>query len=283
MNTSLKGFLIAALLALTTACAQQPTNTQAQQDAQSTVNESPKIAAVPVDEQIEDAPLSASIPTYADERDPLESINRELWDFNWEVLDKYLLRPLAVGYTSLPQGAQTSVRSFVTNLEEPGYALNSLLQGKLKKTGVATGRFLINSTIGLLGFFDVANHMGLVQHKEDFGQTLAVTANVGDGPFLMLPGYGPTTVRDGVGDFVDGQIFPMYLIDWPWNLVKTGIKAVYTRADLIQQEQMINNSTDSYIFVKEAYFQNVNYKIYDGNPPIKEEFQLDDALLDEID
>ncbi|GAB3003378.1 MlaA family lipoprotein [Psychrosphaera aestuarii] len=283
MSTSLKGFFIAALLALTTACAQQPTNTQAQQDAQSTVNESPKIAAVPVDAQIEDAPLTASIPTYADERDPLESINRDLWHFNWEILDKYLLRPLAVGYTSLPQGAQTSVRSFVTNLEEPGYALNSLLQGKLKKTGVATGRFLINSTVGLLGFFDVANHMGLVQHKEDFGQTLAVTANVGDGPFLMLPGYGPTTVRDGVGDFVDGQIFPMYLIDWPWNLVKTGIKAVYTRADLIQQEQMINNSTDSYIFVKEAYFQNVNYKIYDGNPPIKEEFQLDDALLDEID
>lgn len=292
MNAFLKASLVTAILVLTAACAQQPdttsvaatTNTsQQQQDADSTINETPKIASVPVDEQVEDAPLAAQIPVYADERDPFEGFNRSMWDFNWEVLDEYLLRPLAVGYTSLPQGAQTSVRSFVTNLEEPGYALNSLLQGKFKKTGVATGRFLINSTIGLLGLFDVANHMGLVRHKEDFGQTLAVTANVGNGPFLMLPGYGPTTVRDGVGDFVDGQIFPLYLIDWPWNLVKTGIKAVYSRADLLQQEQLINDSTDPYIFVKEAYYQNQNYQIYDGNPPIKEEFELDEAFLDEID
>lgn len=219
----------------------------------------------------------------ADDRDPLESINRSLWDFNWNVLDKYVLRPLAVGYSEyLPTPAQTGVRNFVTNLEEPGYAVNSLLQGKFKHSGKAVGRFLINSTVGLIGLIDVADYMGIERHKEDFGQTLAV-AGVGNGAYLMVPGYGPTTLRDGAGDFVDGQIFPLYLLEWPAALLKTGIKAVYTRADLIAQEGMINNSVDSYVFVKEVYYQNQTFKIYDGNPPMPQEEELDEALLDEID
>jgi phospholipid-binding lipoprotein MlaA len=220
---------------------------------------------------------------YADERDPLESINRDIWDFNWEVLDTYVLRPLAVGYKDyLPEPAQKGVRNFVTNLEEPGYAVNSLLQGKFKKSGIATGRFLINSTIGIVGLFDVAGAMGMEQHKEDFGQTMAI-AGVGNGPFVMLPAYGPTTIRDGAGDFVDSQIFPMYLFDWPLTLLKTGIKAVYTRADLIQTEQLLYDSIDSYSFVKEAYYQNQNFKIHDGNPPLEEEEEFSEEFLDEID
>lgn len=222
-------------------------------------------------------------PVYVDERDPFESLNRKLWDFNWNVLDKYLLRPLAVGYSEyLPRPAQTGVRNFVTNLEEPGYAVNSLLQGKFKHSGKAVGRFVINSTVGLLGLIDVADYMGIERHKEDFGQTLAV-AGVGNGPYVMIPAYGPTTFRDGAGDFVDGQIFPLYLLDWPAALLKTGIKAVYTRADLIQQEGMINNSVDSYVFVKEVFYQNQTFKIYDGNPPLPKEEEFDEALLDEID
>lgn len=220
---------------------------------------------------------------FSDPRDPLENVNRELWDFNWNVLDKHVLRPLAVGYTEyVPAPAKTGIRNFVTNLEEPGYALNSLLQGKVKKSGTAVGRFVINSTVGILGIFDIARHMGLEQHKEDFGQTMGV-AGVGNGPYVMLPGYGPTTGRDFTGDFVDGLIFPLYLLTLPESIIKLGIKAIYTRADLIPQEKMINDSTDSYIFIKEAYYQNQNFKIHDGNPPLKEEVEFDEAFLDEID
>lgn len=252
--------LLLLLLLLTTAC-----TSNSKQQQQATTN-----GYVVVDD-------------FSDPRDPFETVNRELWDFNWNVLDKYLLRPLAVGYSEyLPRPAQTGVRNFVTNLEEPGYALNSLFQGKLKKSGKAVGRFAINTTLGILGIFDVAKYIGLDQHKEDFGQTLAV-AGVGNGPYAMIPGYGPTTARDLSGDFVDGMIFPLYLLSIPESIVKLGVKAVYTRADLLQQESMINSSTDSYIFVKEVYFQNQNFKIHDGNPPLKEEAEFDDAFLDEID
>ncbi|QTH64596.1 VacJ family lipoprotein [Psychrosphaera ytuae] len=285
MNYTMKAVLIAALVALTSACAQGPNEQQtaaATTNQVETLNESGNLATVPVDETKPFEPEPATESQYVDERDPFESFNRSMWDFNWEVLDKHILRPLAVGYTSLPQPVQQGTRSFVTNLEEPGYALNSLVQLKFKKAATGVGRFVINSTIGLLGIFDVADAMGLKRHKEDFGQTLAMVG-VGNGPFIMLPGYGPTTVRDGVGDFVDSEIFPMYLIEWPWSLVKTGLKAVYSRADMLQQERLIYDSTDPYIFVKEAYFQNQNYQIFDGNPPVKEEFKLDDEFLDEID
>ncbi|NVK26187.1 MAG: VacJ family lipoprotein [Gammaproteobacteria bacterium] len=226
-------------------------------------------------------PAFDKVDVYVDKRDPFESMNRVLWDFNWNVLDKYLLRPIAVGYTKLPDPAQMGVRNFITNLEEPGYAINSLLQGKVADSGAGVGRFVVNSTIGILGLFDVAKHLGLEQKKESFGETMAV-AGVGNGPFFMIPAYGPTTVRDGTGDFVDGLVFPLSLLSLPQSILKTGIKAVYTRADLIQQESLINQSTDSYIFIKEAYFQGQAYKVYNGNPPIPEP-TFDDSFLDEID
>ena len=291
MNNTMKSILIASLVVLTTACAQGPNSEQSDaalnqpakvNQSAPTLNENGNLATIPVDEQSMLEPEPAISTEYVDERDPLENFNRSMWDFNWDVLDKHILRPMAVGYASLPEPVQKGTRSFVTNLEEPGYALNSLVQLKFKKAATGVGRFLINSTVGLLGIFDVADAIGLERHKEDFGQTLAVVG-VGNGPFLMLPGYGPTTVRDGVGDFVDSEIFPMYLIDWPWSLVKTGLKAVYSRADMLQQEQLIYDSTDPYIFVKEAFYQNQNYQIFDGNPPVEEEFELDDEFLDEID
>lgn len=262
---SLKLFWLIITLSVTVGCAKTPEDAQQKQ-----VNGADNTTVVAED-------------PYVDERDPFESVNRELWDFNWNVLDKYVLRPLAVGYSEyLPQPAQTGVRNFVTNLEEPGYALNHLLQGKFLDSGAAVGRFAINSTVGLFGLIDVADYLGLEQKKESFGETMAV-AGVGNGPYIMVPAYGPTTARDATGDFVDGQIFPLYLLDWPLALFKTGVKAIYTRADLIQQESMINSSTDSYVFIKEVYYQNQNFKIHDGNPPLEEEEEIDEEFLDEID
>ncbi len=219
---------------------------------------------------------------YEDESDPLEPINREIWDFNWEVLDKYLLRPVAVGYTKLPEPAQDGVRNFVTNLEEPGYALNNLFQGKVADSGISVGRFVVNSTVGVLGLFDVASHMGMERKEESFDETLAV-AGVGNGPYLMVPAMGPTTVRNASGDYVDGLIFPLSILSFPESLIRMGLKAVYTRADLMPQESLINQSADSYEFVKSAYFQNQEFKVHDGNPPIEEEEEFDEEFLDEID
>lgn len=220
--------------------------------------------------------------SFEDERDPFESVNRDMWDFNWQVLDKHILRPMAVGFTKLPEPAQDGVRNLVTNLEEPGYAINNLLQGKVTDSGVSVGRFVVNSTVGILGIFDVARHIGLERKKESFEETMAV-AGVGNGPFLMVPGMGPTTVRDSAGGYVDGLIFPLSILNFPESVIRAGLKAVYTRADLMTQESLINQSTDSYQFVKSAYFQNQEFNVYDGNPPLEEEEEFDEAFLDEID
>lgn len=237
--------------------------------------------STPSDEQKQVATNQVEEEDFADERDPIEGFNRKMWYFNWEILDKYMLRPVAVGYKNyVPDPAQTGVRNFVTNLEEPGYAVNSLLQGKVKKSGNAAGRFLLNTTVGVLGLIDVAQYVGLKQQQETFDETLAVYG-VGNGPYIMLPGLGPSTAREFTGDLVDSQIFPMQLIGWPWNFVTMGVKAVYTRADLIQTEGLINSSFDSYSFIKEAYYQNQTYQIYDGNPPIEEEEEFDEDFFDD--
>ena len=127
-------------------------------------------------------------PAYADPRDPLESINRPLWDFNYDVLDKYLLRPATVGYmTVVPKPARKGLVNVVENLDEPASFLNGLLQAKPGRAAISAGRFLVNSTVGLLGIFDVASKIGLTQTDEDFNQTLAVWG-VGDGAYFVLLG-----------------------------------------------------------------------------------------------
>ena len=219
---------------------------------------------------------------YVDERDPFEPFNREMWDFNWDVLDKHILRPLAVGFTKLPDPAQDGVRNFVSNLEEPGNMVNNLLQGKVTDSGASLGRFVLNTTVGVFGLFDVATHVGIKRKDETFKETLAV-AGVGNGPFLMLPGMGPTTVRDTTGNYVDGLIYPLSILSLPESILRFGLKAIYTRADLLPQDTLINQSADSYEFVKSAYFQNQEFKVHDGNPPLEEEDEFDDEFLDEID
>ena len=118
--------------------------------------------------------------------DPWENLNRGTFAFN-QKFDKYLLSPVAKGYRFIfPSEIRTGVRNFLSNLSEPWTSINSILQGDFKNTGNAIARFLINSTAGILGFFDVATEIGFEKQKEDFGQTLAVHG-VGPGPYLMLP------------------------------------------------------------------------------------------------
>ena len=227
------------------------------------------------------ATLNTAAP-YADERDPLETINRPLWDFNYDILDKYLLRPATVGYmTVVPKPARKGLVNAANNLSEPASFINGTLQAKPDSAAISAGRFLVNSTLGLFGLFDVATKIGLVQREEDFSQTLAVWG-VGDGPFLMLPALGPSTVRDTTGGVVDNLYFPLALLNTPLTLTRAAIGALDAREQLMSMENLLEESLDPYAFVKESYFQRQQFKIFDGNPPKAAEPEVDEAALDDL-
>ena len=217
--------------------------------------------------------------------DPLESINRPFWTFTWDYADKYVLKPTSQAYVeNVNEDVRTGLYNIAMNLNEPSAIINKLLQGKFSDAAKNTGRFVLNSTIGLLGIFDPASDFGWNRDQEEFGEVLG-SYGVGDGPYLVVPAMGPTSVREEVGDYVDRYYWPLAIIDfWP-NVLRAGILGLEQRAALADQEQLINDSVDSYEFVKNAYFQNMKYKVYDGNPPIEideSEAELE-AFMDEFE
>lgn len=211
----------------------------------------------------------ASVPSdsVTQTQDPWEGFNRKMYAFN-DKLDKNVARPVAGAYNrAMPAPARDGLHNVISNLGEPVTVFNDLLQGKFKQTMQDTGRFLLNSTLGLFGWFDVAKHVGLEKHDEDLGQTLAVWG-VPSGPYVVLPVLGPSTVRDTGG--IGGDIY--------LNPVKEDMQARYrndatllygldTRAGLMQVNETIDGAYDPYAFVRDAYIQNRRFKIYDGNPP----------------
>ena len=213
-----------------------------------------------------------------DPKDPLESINRPFWTFTWDYADKYVLKPASEAYVgNVNSDIRLGLYNVAMNLNEPSAIINNLLQGKFSDAAKSTGRFLLNSTVGLFGIFDPASDFGWNRKQEEFGEVLG-TYGVGDGPYLVIPALGPTSVREEVGDYVDRYYWPLAVIDfWP-NILRAGVLALEKRAELANQEQLIKDSIDSYEFVKNAYFQNMKYKVYDGNPPI--EIQEDEADLE---
>lgn len=222
----------------------------------------------------------------SDPKDPLESINRPLWTFTWDYADKYVARPASSAYVEyVHSDLRTGVYNMALNLNEPSAIINNLLQAKFADAAASTGRFLLNSTVGLLGFFDPASDFGWARKQEEFGEVLG-SYGVGDGPYIVMPVLGPTSVREEVGDYVDKYYWPLAVIDfWP-NVLRVTVVGLEQRAALSQQEKLIDESIDSYEFVKNAYFQNLRFKVYDGNPPIEvdsdEEAELE-SYLDEID
>ena len=218
-----------------------------------------------------------------DERDPLQSFNRPVYDFNMDILDAYILRPVAKGYVEVtPTPVRHSIVNFTTNITAPTDVINAGLQGKAGDAGVNVARFLVNSTVGLLGLFDVASSLGLEVADEDFGQTLGIWG-IGDGAYLMLPGMGPTTVRNLSGDVVDNFVFPEITLTTPQTILVFALKAVEGRASLLSQENLLNESLDPYIFIKDIYFQRQLYELYDGNPPVKDEPEdFDEDFLESL-
>ena len=213
--------------------------------------------------------------------DTLEGPNRYMWYLNYDILDKYILRPVSHGYAYLPQGVQNSVGNFFNNLDEINNVPNNLLVGEFASSGTSLVRLAINSTIGILGFFDVASYIG-IKHTPMNMATVLGKGKVEQGPFLMIPAYGPTTARDLHGDIIDG--LPWYAVSWPITTAKFVIRGIHNRAQLIDQEPVLDNSIDPYIFTRDAYLmydENKVNPIQEGEVTDTDDF--DDELLDEID
>ncbi len=202
------------------------------------------------------------------DNDPWESFNRGMYKFNTAV-DRAVLRPIAKGYDKVtPQPVQKGIGNFLHNLSYPATIINLALQGKFKKSAIGTGRFVLNSTVGLLGFFDVATKADIPDYDEDFGQTLAAWG-WDDSRYLMLPFFGPSTLRDGIGRFGNNYIDPISQLARQEDEYRPLIfDVVHTRAGLLSQEQALEEAFDPYIFLRDAWLQSREYDIYDGDPPL---------------
>jgi len=197
--------------------------------------------------------------------DPLEDRNRSIYAFN-ENLDEAILEPAADGYTYIiPNFMQKGFNNFFDNINYPVTIINQVLQGNIEESLQDALRFTVNTSIGIFGLFDPASSMGLPEHDEDFGQTLAVWG-VKEGPYLMLPFFGPKTLRSLTGDLTDVLFNPLLNIDDTNLKIKTNlINILQDRSDLSDLEEELDNSFDPYQYIKDSYIQNRKYKIHNGN------------------
>jgi len=216
--------------------------------------------------------------------DPLEPLNR----FNFAVHrvgDRFVLRPVARVYqTVTPRPVRTGLSNFFRNLGMPIVIINDLLQGKFSQAVDDTGRFLVNSTIGLLGVIDVASQAGLARPNEDFGQTLGVWG-VEAGPYVFIPFLGPTTFRDGVGTVADAFLYPLFYYDNSSARDKLAILlAIDARAGLLSLDDTVDAAADPYVFIRDAYLQRRHFLIHDGDPPDDDFYDMYDFDdLDDLD
>ena len=212
-----------------------------------------------------------------DQNDPIEILNRPIYHAN-DIIDEYVGEPVSRIYISYtPELIRLSISNFFDHITYPNVVLNSFLQGKGEQGLEDSSRFLINTTFGALGFFDVATPLGLKAHNEDFGQTLAVWG-VGQGPYLVLPFIGPNTIRDipDLGVSVVTNI--LFYVTNPVAVPFAILGLVDNRSRFDQAIRFRNETAvEPYLFTREAYLQRRNFLIHDGNPPIED----DDLFLDE--
>lgn len=214
------------------------------------------------------AALLAGCATTGGNPDPWEGMNRKTFAFN-EKLDAAVLKPVATTYKKVvPEFAREGVNNFFDNLEDIGTSLNNVLQGKPGQGLSDAGRFLVNSTLGVFGLWDVATPMGLEKHYEDFGQTLGVWG-VQSGPYLVLPLLGPSTARDAPAKIVDPSWYYSNYVDPQslyWGLWT--VDKVRTRANLLGAESVVEQAAlDKYSFIRDAWMQRRQSQVYDGHPP----------------
>jgi phospholipid-binding lipoprotein MlaA len=217
----------------------------------------------------------ASLPNNSkpDARDPWERFNRTTFKVN-DALDRAILRPTARAYAKVtPRVVRTGISNFFANLETTTTLVNDALQGKMRAAGHDTARLLLNTTLGLGGLFDPATAAGLDKNDEDFGQTLGKWG-MSSGPYLMMPLFGPTTVRDFAGRGVDTFTDPShYLEDDSTRYAITAVGVVDLRYGLLSLDAQLEQSFDRYAFVRNAWLQRREYKVKDGN--------VEDSALEE--
>jgi len=218
--------------------------------------------------------------------DPYERTNRKLYTFNKQ-LDHYALLPAAKVYrVVVPGAARRGVTNGLNNINEPVSFINAVLQGKIKQAFRTVDRFMLNTVLGVGGLADVATDLGRFEEKEDFGQTFAVWG-IKSGPYLMLPFFGPSTIRDGVGLGVEFAVDPVPIVrnavlNWKfyYSVGQFGLRAVDLRSTLIDVDAdgILASSLDEYATVRSAYLQRRQSQIYDGNPPDEDAAPADAPL-----
>ncbi len=223
----------------------------------------------------------AGCATQGDSRDPWEPFNRGVFKFN-DTLDRYMMKPVAKGYQWItPDFIDQGVSNFFDNLNDIAVTANDLFQFKFKQGGQDAARLLVNTTVGIGGVVDVASRVGLDKHEEDFGQTLAVWG-VPYGPYLVLPFLGPSSPRDAVGTAADGFMNPLSYTIFPVKIGLYGLRTIDFRADNLSATEILDEAAlDRYAFMRNAYFQRRDYLIYDGEPPLEEEFEEFEQELEE--
>jgi len=200
--------------------------------------------------------------------DPWEGANRGFYKFSMGV-DHAVIAPIVHAYMAvLPDPVRQGVKNVVYNLDEPRTAANDTLQGRLDRAGATTARFVINSTVGIGGLFDVASRTGLPGHDSDFGQTLG-RYGVGTGPYIFVPFVGPSDVRDGVGRLVDAFGDPVAWVVGDLNTtfgqVRDGVRVLQARVDLDDTLRGLDRDfTDPYATLRSGFSQNRAYKILEA-------------------
>jgi phospholipid-binding lipoprotein MlaA len=199
-----------------------------------------------------------------DPQDPFERFNRASEAFN-DGLDKAVLKPVAKAYKKVAPGfVQTGVANFFGNLSDIPTTLNDVLQAKPKEAGVHASRVAINSTVGLLGLFDFATGMGLAREREDFGLTFGAWG-AGSGPYLVLPLFGPSSVRDAPGLALDWATDPLMLAH---ANALIGTRAIDRRAGVLGPDQVLEDAAfDKYLLVRDAYLAHRKSLIDEGARP----------------
>lgn len=199
--------------------------------------------------------------------DPYENLNRKFYTFN-DTLDKHFIEPVAKKYAQYtPNPVRNSITNFFDNSGYLNTIANDLLQGKMVQSAQDSGRFLVNSTIGIGGLFDPATSMGLKQHNEDLGQTFGKWG-AKEGAYLMLPLMGPSSLRDAGSPVMDMFLNPLTYFASVVTIPAGVVSAVNARANLLDATRIRDQAAlDPYTFVREAWRQQREYDIYDGNPP----------------
>lgn len=263
-GTRAKGLWFAMLLGalLSAGCAAH--STAQEQATENQINENPSASVTATNnDSAEIVSTNQSAPP-SKVLDPFEPFNRLMWDINYEILDRFLVKPLTKGYIAItPQVIRSGLVNMSNNIEEPANMVNNLLQAKGDASVTSAARFAVNTTVGMFGIFDVATSMGLNREREDFGEVLGVWG-VGTGPYLMLPALGPSDFRSFTGRVVDNYYWPSTVINDPYLIGATVVNVLEARASLLEQEENLKRSLDSYLFVRDAYFQRLAFQVSDG-------------------